>query len=43
MVFQIIHVFPALSVTTPDFHGNPCMLWYVVLFAYVEHRSHIPG
>lgn len=27
IVSQIIHDFPAFSVTTPDFHGNPHMLW----------------
>lgn len=43
MVFQIIHDFPAFSVTTPDFHGNPHMLWEVVLFAYVEPCSHLQG
>lgn len=32
MIFQIIHGFPAFSVTIPDFHGNPHMLWYVGLF-----------
>lgn len=43
MVFQIIHDFPAFLVTTPDFHGNPHMLWCVVLFAYAEHCSHLLG
>lgn len=36
-------MFFLLPVTTPNFHGNTCMLQYALLFVHAEHCSYEAG